>query len=324
MIIARSPLRITLGGGGTDLPTYYERKGGALLSAAIDRYVYVAVHPTFLPHWLIRYSQIETVEHPRDVKHPILREALDLLQVSPRPLEITTMADIPAGTGLGSSGSFGTALLKALLRHQRKVVQPAELAAMAAHIEIDRLKEPVGKQDQYIAAFGGVTWFEFHPDGRVDASPAALPDDTLRQLEERLLLFSTGIRRSASAILDEQDKKTKQGDTDMIANLDKVKQIGLDSRQALERGDLGAFGEMLHHHWQEKKKRSGQMTNPEIDHWYDEARRAGALGGKLIGAGGGGFLMFLAEDPSPLRAAMQKLGLDELRFRFDYEGTRLL
>lgn len=324
MIIARSPLRITLGGGGTDLPTYYERRGGSLLAAAIDRYVYVAVHPTFLPHWLIRYSQIETVSHPREVRHPIMHEALALLNMPERPLEITTMADIPAGTGLGSSGSFATALLKALLRHQRKVIEAGDLAAMAAHIEIDRLQEPVGKQDQYIAAFGGVTWFEFHPDGGVTATPTSLKEDTLRHLEERLLLFSTGIRRSASSILDEQDKKTRQGDADMLANLDKVKQIGIDSRQALENGDLDAFGEMLHHHWQEKKKRSGQMTNPEIDHWYAEARRAGALGGKLIGAGGGGFLMFLAQDPSPLRAAMSSLGLEELRFRFDYEGTRLL
>jgi D-glycero-alpha-D-manno-heptose-7-phosphate kinase len=324
MILARSPLRITLGGGGTDLPTYYKHFGGSLISAAIDKYVYVAITPTFLEQMLIRYSKIEWVDDRREIKHPIIREALDLLQVDDPNLEITTIADIPAGTGLGSSGSFTTALLKALIKHKRLFVEPRELAEMACHIEIERLGEPVGKQDQYIAAYGGLTCFDIAEDGTVEASALQIRAATQTRLSDHLLLFSTGFRRSAGDILEEQDSRTRQGDDEMIDNLHHVKRLGEESRQALEEGDLNHFGGLLDQHWQLKKKRSGEMSNSDINRWYEQAMLHGALGGKLIGAGGGGFLMFYTPDPPRLRKAATDMGLVELRFSFDFEGTKLL
>jgi D-glycero-alpha-D-manno-heptose-7-phosphate kinase len=324
VIIARSPLRISLGGGGTDLPSYYREFGGFLIAAAIDKAVYVCCHRTFLAEMVIRYSKIERVAHRGEVRHPIIREALDILGINEHNLEITSMADIPAGTGLGSSGSFGSALLKALYRYRNKVITPTELAELACHIEIERLGEPVGKQDQYVAAFGGVNCYEFHPDDRVTVSPLSLSEATLQLFEERVLLFSTGIIRQAPEILKDQDERTKKHSQEMIQNLHHIKQIGYESKAVLERGDLDAYGELLHEHWERKRRRSKMISNPEIDHWYETARANGAAGGKLIGAGGGGFLMFYASDPTRLRRAMHEQGLAELRFRFDYEGTRIL
>jgi D-glycero-alpha-D-manno-heptose-7-phosphate kinase len=324
VIIARSPLRISLGGGGTDLPSYYREHGGFLIGAAIDKAVYVCVHRTFLDELVVRYSKIERVPTPGEVRHPIVREALALLGVTEHNLEITSMADIPAGTGLGSSGSFGTALLKALYRIRNRVITCADLAEAACHIEIDRLGEPVGKQDQYVAAFGGVNCYEFHGDDRVTVTPLDVSDDTLREFEVRVLLFSTGILRSAAEILKDQDDNTKGGSAAMIDNLHAIKQIGHESKATLESGQLDEYGRLLHVHWERKRRRSRMITSPRIDHWYEVARRNGALGGKLLGAGGGGFLMFLADDPTRLRKAMAAEGLAELRFSFDYEGTRLL
>jgi D-glycero-alpha-D-manno-heptose-7-phosphate kinase len=324
VIIARSPLRISLGGGGTDLPSYYRQHGGFLLAAAIDKAVYVCVHRTFVPELVVRYSRIERVPQATALKHPIVREALALLDIREPNIEITSMADIPAGTGLGSSGSFGTALLKALHRHRNRVIAPAELAESACHIEIDVLGEPVGKQDQYVAAFGGINAYEFRPDDTVVVTPLKLSDDTLREFEARVLLFSTGLVRQAPDILRDQDERTKDASPEMIANLNRIKQIGYESRAVLEAGRLDFFGELLDEHWQQKRRRSGQISSPKIDHWYDVARRNGAVGGKLIGAGGGGFLMFLADDPGWLRRAMEAEGLAELHFGFDYDGTRIL
>jgi D-glycero-alpha-D-manno-heptose-7-phosphate kinase len=324
MIIARSPLRISLGGGGTDLPSYYREHGGFLIAAAIDKAVYVTVHRTFLPEMLIRYSQIERVARPSQVRHPIVREALEMFGFDHHNIEITSMADIPAGTGLGSSGSFGTALLKALYRYRNKVISQGDLAEKACHIEIDRLGEPVGKQDQYAAAFGGVNCYEFHPDDRVTVTPLSMSDDTLDEFELRVLMFSTGIIRQAPEILKDQDTRTKTKSADMVANLNAIKQIGHESRAVLESGKLDEFGKLLHEHWERKRRRSAMISNPQIDSWYDLARRNGAVGGKLIGAGGGGFLMFLADDPRRLRKTMEEHGLPELRFRFDYRGTTTL
>jgi D-glycero-alpha-D-manno-heptose-7-phosphate kinase len=324
MIIARSPLRISLGGGGTDLPSYYRQYGGFLLAGAIDKAVYVCVHRTFLDECVIRYSRIERVPHPAEIKHPIIREAVRLLDINEPNIEITSMADIPAGTGLGSSGSFGTALLKALYRYRNKVIPPRELAEAACHIEIDLLHEPVGKQDQYVAAFGGVNGYEFHPDDTVTVTPLNLSDETLRQFEVRVLMFSTGIIRQAPEILKDQDDRTRAHSADMIANLHQIKQIGYESRSVLEAGKLDVYGELLHEHWQHKRKRSKTISSSQIDHWYEVARANGALGGKLIGAGGGGFLMFLATEPTQLRRAMTAEGLAELRFSFDFEGARIL
>src|SRR5437867_1711338 len=325
MIIARSPLRISLGGGGTDLPSYYQRFGGFLLAAAIDKYVYITLHETFVPDLILKYSKLERVSRLDDIEHPIIREALKLVGIQPGYLELTSMADIPAGTGLGSSGSFTTALLKALHTHKKNLVPNAEIAAQACEIEIDRLREPVGKQDQYIAAFGGITCFHFHEDGRVEAWPASISEETRYNLEDNLVMFFTGYSRSAGAILQDQHARSKQDDQVMLENLHHTKELGAASRQALEAGDLRQFARLMDEHWQGKKARSGGMTNPKINEWYDLAKASGALGGKLIGAGGGGFLMFYAEEgKARLRHALREAALKEVRFRFDFEGTKLV
>jgi D-glycero-alpha-D-manno-heptose-7-phosphate kinase len=324
MIIARSPLRVTLGGGGTDLPSYYQKFGGFLIAAAIDKYVYITVHETFVSDVIVKYSELERVPDATKLRHPIFREAFALLGMDGHGLELASMADIPAGTGLGSSGSFTISLLKALHAHKKNLVHPAELAEQACEIELVRLQEPVGKQDQYIAAYGGITCFKFLPDGKVEAWPLKISDETRDNLEDNLLLFFTGYSRSASAILKEQDQKSKQADAAMTDNLHFVKDLGLQSQHALEAGDLREFARLMDVHWQRKKQRSGGMSNPKINEWYDKAITSGALGGKLIGAGGGGFLMFYAHDKARLRHAMHQAGLKEVRFRFDFEGTKLI
>ncbi len=324
MIIAQSPLRISLGGGGTDLPSYYREFGGFLIAAAISKHVYVSVQRAFNPGCLLRYSQIEHVNRIGDIRHPIIREALKLLDVDINYLEITSFADLPAGTGLGSSGSFGTAILKGLHRYARKVITTDDLAKMACHIELDILKEPIGKQDQYAAAFGGFNCYTFNNDDSVMVSPLDISSETMHHLHEKLLLFSTGISRGASDILQTQDRQTKENQKAMVDNLHFVKQIGLDSRKALESGDLDVFGRLMDLHWRYKKQRSDLMSSKEIDHWYNLAMNNGALGGKLIGAGGGGFLMFYAEDSNYLRKVMMAEGLVDMAYGFKYEGTKLL
>lgn len=323
MIITRSPLRISLGGGGTDLPSYYREHGGFLIAAAIDRYVYITIHRSFTNEIILKYSNLERVETVEQIHHPIFREALTLCELQP-PLEIASMADIPAGTGLGSSGSFTTALLKALYAYKKELIHPRELAELACHLEIERLHEAVGKQDQYIAAYGGVTCFRFHKDDRVEAYPLRIDRETLYNLEDNLLLFFTGQSRSASSVLKEQDTKSKSGDKSMIDNLHFVKELGEKSLEALEAGNLHEFANLMNVHWQHKKQRSGNMTNTQIDDWYQLGLQNGALGGKLVGAGGGGFLMFYTEDKMRLRHAMLQAGLHETRFRFDFEGTKVL
>jgi D-glycero-alpha-D-manno-heptose-7-phosphate kinase len=324
MIITRSPLRISLGGGGTDLPSYYRNHSGFLVAGAIDKYVYITVHRRFIDGFLLKYSQLEEVADIDDIQHPIIRESLKLTDVRERNLEITSMADIPGGTGLGSSGSFATALLKALHALKKNLVHPATLAEQACEIELDRLREPIGKQDQYIAAYGGITCFNFLPDGRVEAWPLKISEETLFNLEDNLLLFFTGYSRSASAILKEQDAKTRKSNQAMIENLHFIKELGTQSRLALENGNLHEFARLMDVHWQRKKERSQSMTNQDINNWYDHAMANGALGGKLLGAGGGGFLTFYADDKARLRHAMREMGLTEVRFRFDFEGTKIL
>jgi len=324
VIITRSPLRITLGGGGTDLPSYYLQHEGFLIAAAIDRYVYITLHQTFIDELIVKYSKLEKVMELDELEHPIIREALKLVEMSPRGLEVTSMADIPAGTGLGSSGSFTTALLKALHALKRNLIHPRELAEQACHIEIDLLKEPIGKQDQYIAAYGGVTCFQFRKDGSVDACPLKIDEEIKSNLEDSLVMFFTGYSRKAGSILKEQDEKTKKADSDMVQNLHFVKDLGFRSQRALEQGDLEGFGRLMDEHWQHKKRRSGGMSNPKIDEWYELAMKSGATGGKLIGAGGGGFLLFHAKDKTRLRHAMIGAGMREVRFRFDYEGTKIV
>ncbi len=324
MLITRSPLRISLGGGGTDLPSYYADHGGFLISAAIDKYVWVTLLRPFVRGVFLKYSQIEQVSRVDEIQHPIVREAFAMMGITELQHEITTLADIPAGTGLGSSGSFTTALLKALYSFERRLLLPGDLARLACELEIERLGRPVGKQDQYIAAYGGITCFEFDKTGEVHAEPLALPQATLHELEDHLLLFFTGFSRSASEILKDQDQRTKQADTSMVDNLHYVKELGRRSRGALEGGKPALFGEIMHEHWDRKRKRSSGMSNPKIDEWYEIGRKAGAIGGKLVGAGGGGFLMFYAPEPNRVRTAMAEVGLEEVRFRFDFDGTRVV
>jgi len=326
MIIARSPLRISLGGGGTDLPSYYEENEGFLIAAAIDKYVYVTINKPFKDGIFLKYSTIENVLNVDDIHHPIIRESLKMFpkyDTNPK-IEITTLADIPAGTGLGSSGSFTTSLLKGLNYFEKKNIDPIVLAEMACDVEINKLKEPIGKQDQYIAAVGGITCFTFCKDGNVLIEPLKISSDTLYDLEDNLLLFFTGFSRSAGSILKDQKEKSQTCDEDMLANLHYVKEMGYRSKKLLEEGRTTEFGALMHEHWEHKKKRSAGMSNPQIDEWYELGLKNGAIGGKLVGAGGGGFLLFYAEDRNKLKHAMKHAGLEEVRFKFDYEGTKVI
>jgi D-glycero-alpha-D-manno-heptose-7-phosphate kinase len=323
LIITRSPLRISLGGGGTDLPSYYREHGGFLVAAAIDRYVYLTLHQTFVEDCIIKYSQMERVKNIDDIRHPIIREALRLTKTPCASLEIASMSDIPAGSGLGSSGSFTTALLGALHALNHEIVTKERLAEEACHIELDILGEPIGKQDQFIAAYGGITKFSFNHDDTVTVEPVRMSSESRANLQDNLVLFFTGYTRSASNILKDQDTRTKSNDRSMIDNLHRVKELGQRSLAALESGDLREFARIMHEHWEVKRAR-GEMSNANIDTWYNLARTNGALGGKLIGAGGGGFLMFYTEDKTRLRHAMREVGLTEVRINFDTGGTTVV
>lgn len=324
MIITRSPLRISLGGGGTDLPSYYQQHEGFLISAAIDKYVYINLHDTFQNEIIIKYSNTERVENISQIQHPIIRESLKFLNLNNHFFELASLADIPAGTGLGSSSAFTCALLKAIHTYNKTFIKPDELAEEACHIEIDILKEPIGKQDQYISAFGGINCFTFCKNNSVKTKELQISKETLYDLEDHLLLFFTGYSRSASNVLKEQDEKSKSNDSTMIDNLHFVKELGYNSKTAFEHGNLEEFAHLMNVHWEHKKMRSNAMSNKRINKWYDIAMENGALGGKLIGAGGGGFLMFYSEDNKKLRHAMAKEGLNEVRFRFDYDGSRVV
>jgi D-glycero-alpha-D-manno-heptose-7-phosphate kinase len=324
MIIIRSPLRISLGGGGTDLRSYYSNYDGFLIAGAIDKYVYITINHPFRDGIFLKYSSIENVLNVDEIKHPIFREAISSMNIIKPKLEITSITDIPSGTGLGSSGSFTTALLKALYANERRHISQEDLASLACRIEIDKLGEPIGKQDQYIAAVGGITSFAFHKDDSVVCAPLRLSTETLSDLEDNLLLFFTGYSRSASEILKDQKVRSEKNDEDMINNLHYVKDLGYRSKIALENADTKTFGELMHEHWENKKRRSGGMSNPDIDRWYNLAMQNGAIGGKLVGAGGGGFLMFMAKDSVKLRKVMKESGLEEIRFKFDFEGTKII
>jgi D-glycero-alpha-D-manno-heptose-7-phosphate kinase len=324
MIITRSPLRISLGGGGTDLPSYSNEHGGYLIAAAIDKYVYVTVNRPFQEEIILKYSSIERINGISDVEHPIIREVLRSLNLTTPQIEISSIADIHAGTGLGSSGSFTTALIKALYTHYRLNIHPKELAELACDIEINKLGEPIGKQDQYIAAYGGITEFTFKEDGSVSAASLPLSVQTIHDLEDNLVLFFTGISRSASGILIDQNSKSVRNDEAMLENLHYTKDLGRRSKEALIKGDTSTFGTLMNEHWEFKRKRTSGMTNSFIDDAYAKALRSGAIGGKLVGAGGGGFLMFYTESKEKLRTAMAELGLEEVRFKFDFEGTKVI
>jgi D-glycero-alpha-D-manno-heptose-7-phosphate kinase len=326
MIITRSPLRISLGGGGTDLPSYYQKYGGYCISAAINKYVFISVMNSFQPGIYLKYSEMESVDSIDKVNHPIIREALKMAgyDLSPLNVEITTLADIPAGTGLGSSSSFATALLLALYSNRYVHISPLDLAKKACEIEIDRLKEPIGRQDQYVSAVGGIVQMSFNHDDTVEISPLSISVATREDLERNLVLFFTGFNRKAGTILQDQVTKTLAEDASVIGGLHHIKSLALDTKAALESGDTKRYGEIMHEHWMHKRVRSKGMTNPQIDEWYELGRKMGAIGGKIIGAGGGGFLMFYTEDRHKLSWAMHQVGLQEVSIRFDYDGTRII
>lgn len=323
MIITRTPLRISIGGGGTDLPSYYADHGGFVVAAAIDKHIYIGINDTFTDDYVIKYSAMERVDDASEIAHPIVREAMKLHPIG-RAKEIVSLADIPAGTGLGSSGTFTVGLLKALYSYNREHVMTQYLAEEACHIEIELLHQPVGKQDQYIAAFGGLTCLEFHPDGTVVASKLDITPDVVHHLEEHLLLYFTGYSREATAMLHDQDARSTAGDHEMLDNLRAMERLGYEIRDALVRDNMADYAGLMHEHWLRKRSRSRGMSNDAIDHWYDLGIANGALGGKLVGAGAGGFLLFYAADTGALRSAMADEGLREVRFAFDHDGSTLM
>jgi D-glycero-alpha-D-manno-heptose-7-phosphate kinase len=319
MIIVRSPLRITLGGGGTDLPSYYREHGGFLVAGAIDQYVYLLTHTVFQRRYRLKYSSFEEVDDPAEIRHPILRETL-IRHWRGSPLEIAAIADIPAGTGLGSSGAFTVCLLKSLAVAGHQPTTPAAIAEAACHIEIDVLAEPIGKQDQYVAAHGGICAYSFHPDDSVTVEPLRLDSAAVERMADHFLLFYTGETRRAVELLGDQDRRTRALDSEMLENLHRTKEIGLQSRDLLESGELEAYARLMHEHWLNKKRRSAGMSSERADHLYEVARRNGALGGKLVGAGGGGFLLVYSEDVERTRLALGAEDASEVRFGFDFQG----
>jgi D-glycero-alpha-D-manno-heptose-7-phosphate kinase len=321
VIFTQAPLRISLGGGGTDLPSYYREHGGFLVAGAIDKYVYMLIHNVFQRRYLMKYSETEDVAEVAEIRHPILREALQH-HWRGTPLEIASVADVPAGTGMGSSGAFTVALLKGLAHARRTSITQSALAEAASMIEIDILGEPCGKQDPYVAAHGGICAYTFERDGTVIVEPLEFDPQTLRALREHLLLFYTGEARDASTVLSDQDSRTRSGDNEMLENMHRTKEMGLLSRDLLVAGDLFAYAELMHEHWLNKRRRSPGMATQRIDELYTLARRSGVVGGKLVGAGGGGFLLVYARHPADTRQAMAAAGATELPFDFEFVGAQ--
>lgn len=326
MIVARAPFRLTLGGGGTDLPSYYERHGGFVLAAAIDKYLYIGVNRPSADDLLrLKYSRYEEVADVEDLEHDLVRPALKHLGLTTN-LEIVSLADVPAGTGLGSSSTYLVALLTALDAVTGEQVSPQVLAELAFHIEADLAGHPVGKQDQYLAALGGITRLEIGQDGSVQASPLAISTETADELRARLLLFFTNASRSANTILQAQQRETARGDDGVVSSLHETKRIGREICDALEQGEVDTLGRLMHEHWEVKKRRSELISSAEIDRLYETAREAGALGGKIVGAGGGGFLLVYspASAKGDVCAALGEHGLKEVPYQFDFEGAKVV
>jgi D-glycero-alpha-D-manno-heptose-7-phosphate kinase len=294
-----------------------------VISAAITRYMFISLNKSFGDDYQLKYSQVERAKTIDEIEHPIIREALRRHYLPPG-IEIVSVADIPSGTGLGTSGSFTVGLLRALTTWRRDFATPDSLAGEACDIEIKSLGRPVGKQDQYIAAFGGLAVMDFRVGGGVNVLPLRISSETLTELESNLVMYFTGYSRDADLILAEQKTKTESNDDSMIEGLHAIKELGFETKDVLEAGDTEGFGEIMNRHWLHKKERSSAMTNPRIDHYYDVALANGALGGKLVGAGAGGFLLFYTTNHSTLRAAMAAEGLQEVPFGFDFGGTTVL
>ncbi len=326
MILARAPMRITLGGGGTDLPSYYSKYGGFILSAAIDKYIYIYVNRPAADNLIrIKYSRYEEVTDTDQIQHDLVRPALNLLKIKDN-VEIVSMADVPAGTGLGSSSTYLVGLLTSLYELKRERVPTHALAEFACKVEMEMAGHPVGKQDHYLAAFGGITCLEIDTGGKVQVSPLDISMTAADDLRSRVLLFFTGMSRSANKILQAQRQDSEREDSTVIDSLHRTKEMGFRIKEALAKGDVEAFGHILHEHWENKKRRSAAISSSRIDRWYGLAREAGALGGKLIGAGGGGFLMLYC--PLRKKGAVRKVlaaeGLKEMPYNFDFQGAKVL
>jgi len=325
MIVSRAPVRFSLGGGGTDLPSYSSVHGGFLVAAAIDKYIYVSANRRFYDTIRLAYSKTETVDDVDKIDHRIFREALRFTGIE-SGIELTSVADVPPNSGLGSSSSFTVALLNALHTYRHDFVSSRQLAEEACHIEIDVLKEPIGKQDQYIAAYGGVTAFTFNPDGSVHAERVPIRPEVLDELESNLLIFYSGVERQAAAVLSEQGKTIQKNQDGAVERMHRIKALGRETLDILTSGRVDAYGELLHEHWTNKRKLASNMSDSAIDGHYEAARKAGAIGGKLMGAGGGGFFMFYVTpaDRRRVYGALIDRGLKPLRFRFDTNGARIV
>ena len=325
MIISRTPVRLALAGGGTDLPAYYTQHGASLVTAAIDKYVYVFVKRRFNRDIRVSYSKTEIVGSPEEIQHPVVREALKLLRID-GGIEIVSVADVPANAGLGTSSSFAVGLLHALHAFKGEHPTAKALAQEAYTIERVILAEPGGLQDQYVAAYGGLIALDIDTQGEVTVTPLPMENRWLAELESRLLFFDTQLTRTACEIQAEHVRAMVSGAGEVIESLHTIKRLGLETREALERADLDQFGRLLNEHWLHKKRVGRNISNGDIDRWYALAMEAGALGGKLIGAGGGGFLMFCAgqEHRDQVRNALSREGLGEVRFRFEPSGSRIL
>jgi D-glycero-alpha-D-manno-heptose-7-phosphate kinase len=326
MILSRAPFRISLGGGGTDLQSYYSEYGGFVLSAAINKYLYIYVNRPAADDFIrVKYSLYEQVSSPNDIQHDLVRPALKALNIT-GSLEIVSMADVPAGTGLGSSGTYLVCLLNALYELRREKIPTQALAEQACHIEIDLAGHPVGKHDHYLAAFGGLTCLDIEKDGKVHVSPLDISITTVEDFRHNILLFYTGVTRSSGGILEVQKQGTQQGNATMLDSLHRTKELGYRIKETLEKGDLEQFGLLLHEHWENKKRRSDQIGGGDIDRWYQIARQNGAVGGKIMGAGGGGFFMFYVPNHSKmeLRKVLAAEGLREMPYDFDFEGAKVL
>jgi D-glycero-alpha-D-manno-heptose-7-phosphate kinase len=326
MILARAPFRISIGGGGTDLPSYYSRFGGFVLGAAINQYVYVYVNRSSIDDYIrVKYSRAEEVHNVAEIQHDLIRPVLEMLELG-TGLEIVSMADLPAGTGLGSSSTYLVATLVALLQYKREHAGTQDLAEMACNVEMNMARHPVGKQDHYMAAFGGFTCIDIDTEGRVNATQLHLSKSVMEEFRSSVLLFYTGLTRSSHTILQAQNKDTQREDPAVVNSLHKTKELGYRVKDAIEHGDIETFGLLLDEHWQNKKARSSAVSTPEIDEYYRIAKESGALGGKIMGAGGGGFLMLYCPNGRKecLRANLHRAGLRELSYDFDMQGAKVL
>ncbi len=324
MIISRAPVRLSMGGGGTDLPSYYEQFGGFLMAASINRYVFVMANKRFFDSIRLSYSKTEIVDNVDDIEHNIFREALKLVGIE-KQIELVSVADVPPQCGLGTSSVFTVALLNGLFTYKKEYLDLKQLAEAACHIEIDVLREPIGKQDQFAAAYGGFNAYWFEPDGSVAVEPVCIKEEDLIELQSNLFLFHMHKEKPTSFVLEDQNEKSKRGDKETLERLHRIKEIGLHTKKLLERGDIDGFGEVLHEHWLTKKGLSERVSDPSIDEAYEVARNNGAIGGKIIGAGGGGFLLlYCPSRKSDLISAMEKLGMSPMWFSFENEGAKIV